>query len=136
MTFTEMQMAIYEFLRQPNDEGRFERPLETNRPDVSCIRERRLLSPSKSKPLLSPEPFSTGRRNTSAESESLRLVACRTPKPTARATLLPKLWERWLHAHISVEVLLIEGLTVASYHLHPSFKSVHRTSWYLKTARK
>lgn len=49
----------------------------------------------------------------------------------------PRLWEKWVHAAYFGQVYYwIEGLTVASYHFDPHFKSVPKTSWYSEQREK
>lgn len=49
----------------------------------------------------------------------------------------PRQWENWIHACYFGRVYYwIEGLTVASYHFAPSYRSVPRKTWYSKSGKK
>jgi len=49
----------------------------------------------------------------------------------------PQIWEKWIHAAYFGRVYYwIEGLTVASYHFDPHFKSVPKKSWYSEAGKK
>jgi len=48
-----------------------------------------------------------------------------------------RLWEKWIHAAYFGRVYYwTEGLTVASYHFDPHFKSVPKQSWYSPKGKK
>ena len=49
----------------------------------------------------------------------------------------PKLWEKWIHAAYFGQVYYwLGGLTVASYHFDPNFKSIPKKSWYSPNGEK
>ncbi len=49
----------------------------------------------------------------------------------------PQLWEKWIHAAYFGQVYYwLEGLLVASYHFDPHLKSVPRKTWYSASGKK
>jgi competence protein CoiA len=107
-----------------------ERPLGTNRPDVSAY--------------INGVPVAI---EIQISSLSLETIANRTLEYARKGIYVlwllqwrheldeprytPQPWEKWIHAAYFGRVYYwIEGLTVGSYHFDPHFKSVPRKTWY------
>jgi competence protein CoiA len=113
-----------------------ERPLGTNRPDVSME--------------INGVPVAI---EVQISSLSLETITQRTIEYTRKGVYVlwllqwtpdlnvprytPRLWEKWIHAAYFGRVYYwIEGLTVASYHFDPHFKSIPKKTWYSPKGKK
>ena len=132
------KMQIYEALRRTPgvEKAALERPLGTNRPDVSAY--------------INGVPVAI---EVQISSLSLETIAYRTIEYARKGIYVlwllpwtpaladqrytPKLWEKWIHAAYFGRVYYwIEGLSIASYHFEPSLKSVPKKSWFSKDGKK
>lgn len=107
-----------------------ERPLGTNRPDVSAHING---VPVAIEVQISSLSLDTITRRTIEYARKgiyvLWLLQWTPDLDAPRYT--PKLWEKWIHAAYFGQVYYwIEWLTVVSYHFDPHFKSVPRKTWY------
>jgi competence protein CoiA len=124
-------------LQQPNvEKAAMERPLGTNRPDVSA--------------LINGVPVAIEIQISSLSEETIKLRTMEYAKKgiyvlwlllwtpdLANLRYSPRAWEKWIHATYFGRVYYwIEGLTVACYSFEPSLKSVPRKSWYSKKGKK
>jgi competence protein CoiA len=107
-----------------------ERPLGTNRPDVSAHING---APVAIEVQISSLPLETFTRRTieyTLKGIYVLWLLQWTPELDARR-YTPRLWEKWIHAAYFGRVYYwIEGLTVVSYHFDPHFRSVPKKTWY------
>ncbi len=119
------KFQIYQaLLREPNvEKAAMERPLGSNRPDVSaCING-------------TPVAIEIQISSLSEETIKFRMLLWTPDLTDARYT--PRLWEKWIHAAYFGRVYYwIEGLTVACYNFEPSLKSVPKKTWYSEKGNK
>jgi competence protein CoiA len=132
------KMEIYEaLLREPGVTNvALERPLGTNRPDVSaCING----VPVAIEVQLSALSMETIIHRT-AEYARKGIYVLWLPQWTPYldgVRYSPRLWEKWIHAAYFGRVYYwIKGLKVACYHFEPYLKHVPRNSWYSEDGDK
>jgi competence protein CoiA len=113
-----------------------ERPLETVRPDVSAIINGTPVAIEVQLSSLSIETIM--RRTIDYAQRGIYVLWLLQWTPNLDSNRYsPRLWEKWIHAAYFGRVYYwIEGLTVASYHFDPNFKSIPQKSWYSKDNRK
>ena len=132
------KMQIYEALKQHPavTNAALERPLGTNRPDVSAYING---VPVAIEIQISSLSLDTIMHRTIEYARKgiyvLWLLQWTPELNSPRYT--PQLWEKWIHAAYFGRVYYwLEGLLVASYHFDPHFKSVPKKSWYSKDGKK
>lgn len=132
------KMQIFAALKQhPNvSNAALERPLGTNRPDVSATING---VPVAIEVQISSLSLDTITRRTIEYARKgiyvLWLLQWTPELNSPRYT--PQLWEKWIHAAYFGRVYYwLEGLKVASYHFDPHFKSVPKKSWYSEDGKK
>lgn len=132
------KMQIFEALkRHPNvRDAAMERPLGTNRPDISA---RINGVPVAIEIQISNLSLDTIMQRTIEFHRKgiyvLWLLQWTPDLNSPRYT--PKLWEKWIHAAYFGRVYYwLEGLKVATYHFDPHFKSVPKKSWYSAAGKK
>jgi competence protein CoiA len=137
-THRRCKMEIYEALKRTPGvrNATMERPLGTARPDVSAIING---VPVAIEVQISSLSLETILRRTIDYHQRgiyvLWLLQWTPELDVVRYT--PKLWEKWIHtAYFGRVYYWIEGLTVASYHFDPNFKSVPQKSWYSKNGQR
>jgi competence protein CoiA len=113
-----------------------ERPLGTNRPDVSAeINGVRVAVEVQISSLL---PETIQRRTIEYARKGIYVLWLLqwTPKLDGRR-YSPALWEKWIHAAYFGRVYYwIEGLTVLSYHFDTNHRTVPKKSWYAEDGKK
>lgn len=132
------KLEIYETLLQTPGvtDAALERPLGSNRPDVSaCIHG----VPVAIEIQISSLSLETIMRRTIAYHQKgiyvLWLMQWKPQLDGGRYT--PRLWEKWIHAAYFGRVYYwLQGLQVVSYTFEPSLKSVPRKTWYAENGRK
>jgi len=132
------KLEIYNaLLKQLNvTKVRLERPLGTNRPDVSAYINGVPVAVEVQISDLSEETIVHRTIEYARKGIYVLWLAQWTPALDAKR-YSPALWEKWLHATYFGQVYYwIEGLTVASYHFDPGFLTVPRTTWYSKNGSK
>jgi competence protein CoiA len=131
-------MAIYEaLLREPGvTKAALERPLQTNRPDVSAYINGTPVAIEVQISALSMETIIRRTAEYARKGIYVLWLAQWTPYLDG-IRYSPRLWEKWIHAAYFGRVYYwIEGLTVASYHFDPYFKRVAKSSWYSEDGEK
>jgi len=125
-------MEIYEaLLRAPNvTKVALERPLESNRPDISAYINCVPVAIEVQISALSMESIIRRTAEYSRKGIYVLWLAQWTPYVDG-LRYSPRLWEKWLHAAYFGRVYYwIEELKVASYHFDPYFKNIPESSWY------
>jgi competence protein CoiA len=132
------KMEIFEALQQhPTvSNAEVERPLGTNRPDVSAYING---VPVAIEIQISSLSLETIMRRTIEYARKgiyvLWLLQWTPELDSPRYT--PQLWEKWIHAAYFGRVYYwVEGLKVVSYHFDPHFKSVPQKTWYSADGKK
>lgn len=132
------KLAIYEaLLRQANvTKVRLERPLGTNRPDVSSYINGVPVAIEVQLSRLSEEVIV--RRTIEYARKGIYVLWLAQWKPALdRKRYSPALWEKWVHATYFGRVYYwVEGLSVASYHFDPAFVTMPSASWYPEAGKK
>jgi competence protein CoiA len=132
------KMEIYESLsRMPNVTGAaLERPLGSNRPDVSAYIDGVPVAIEVQISSLSLETIM--QRTIAYHQKGIYVLWLLQWKPELDAgRYTPKLWERWIHAAYYGRVYYwIKGLEVVSYAFEPSLRSVPKKTWYDQNGRK
>ena len=124
-------------LQEPNvTDVMLERPLGTNRPDVSAY-----ISgvPVAIEAQISNLSFETIiRRTIDYHRQGIYVLWLLQWTPELeRPRYTPKLWEKWVHAAYFGRVYYwLAGLTVASYRFEDHVKPVPRTTWYSEDGKK
>ena len=132
------KMQIYQaLLREPNvEKAAMERPLGTNRPDISAY--------------INGVPVAIEIQISSLSEETIKFRTMEYARKGIYVLWLllwtpdlndmryaPRLWEKWIHATYFGRVYYwIEGLSIATYHFEPSLKSVPRKSFYSEDGKK
>ena len=132
------KLEIYKaLLRQPNvEKAALERPLGSNRPDVSAIINGVPVAIEIQISSLSEETIKFRTMEYARKGIYVLWLLLWTPD-LADARYTPRLWEKWIHATYFGRVYYwIEGLTVACYNFEPSLKSVPRKTWYSEKGKK
>jgi len=129
---------IFEALKQhPRvSNAAVERPLGTNRPDVSAYINGVPVAIEIQISSLSLETIT--RRTIEYARKGIYVLWLLQWTPELNSPrYTPQLWEKWIHAAYFGQVYYwLEGLTVASYHFDPHFKSVPKKSWYSAGGKK
>ncbi len=113
-----------------------ERPLGTNRPDVSAYINGVPVAIEIQISSLSLETITQRTIEYARKGIFVLWLLQWTPALDAMR-YTPRLWEKWIHAAYFGRVYYwIEGLTIVSYHFDPHFKSVPKTSWYSPKGKK
>jgi competence protein CoiA len=132
------KLEIYEsLLRTPGvADAALERPLGSNRPDVSAYINGVPVAIEVQISSLSLETIM--RRTIDYHQKGIYVLWLLQWKPELDAgRYTPKLWEKWIHAAYFGRVYYwIEGLQIVSYTFEPSLKSVPRKTWYAGDGRK
>jgi len=132
------KMEIYRaLLRHPRVRNvAMERPLGTNRPDVSAIIGGVPVAIEIQISDLSVETILARTIEYFRKGISVLWLLQWTPElDNGRYT--PRQWERWIHACYFGQVFYwLNGLEVVSYHFEPSLKSVPKKTWYSKDGQK
>lgn len=126
------KLEIFEALsRDPRvRSAMLERPLGTNRPDVSAYINGVPVAIEVQISSLSLETIAERTMDYARKGIYVLWLLQWTPKLDA-PRYTPRLWERWLHAAYFGRVYYwTEGLDVVSYHFEPHLKAVPQTSWY------
>lgn len=132
------KMEIFEALQKlPNvRSAALERPLGTNRPDLSAYINGVPVAIEIQISSLSIETIM--RRTIDYHRRGIYVLWLLqwTPKlESPRYT--PRMWENWIHAAYFGRVYYwIEGVSVVSYHFEHSFKSVPKKTWYAEDGKK
>ena len=113
-----------------------ERPLGTNRPDVSAEINGVPVAIEVQISSLSLETITQRTIEYARKGIYVLWLLQWTPGlDTRRYT--PRLWEKWIHAAYFGRVYYwTQGLNVVSYHFDPHFKSVPKKSWYSPKGKK
>jgi competence protein CoiA len=132
------KMQIYEALRRmPGVENvALERPMGTNRPDVSAYING---VPVAIEVQISSLSLNTIRHRTTEYARKGIYVLWLLPwtPDLADERYAPKLWEKWIHAAYFGRVYYwIEGLKIVSYRFEPHLQSVPKQSWYPANGEK
>jgi competence protein CoiA len=129
---------IFEALKQHPavSNAAVERPLGTNRPDVSAYING---VPVAIEIQISSLSLETIMRRTIEYARKgiyvLWLLQWTPELNSPRYT--PQLWEKWIHvAYFGQVYYWLEGLLVVSYHFDPHFKSVPKKTWYSADGKK
>jgi competence protein CoiA len=113
-----------------------ERPLGTNRPDVSANINGVPVAIEVQISSLSLDTIARRTMEYARKGIYVLWLLQWTPELNARR-YSPRLWEKWIHAAYFGRVYYwVEGLTVVSYHFDPHFKSVPKKSWYSEDGEK
>ena len=131
------KFEIYQaLLRQPNvEKAAMERPLGSNRPDVSAYINGNPVAIEIQISSLSGETIKFRTMEYARKGIYVLWLLLWTPE-LAERRYTPRLWEKWIHATYFGNVYYwIEGLTVACYNFEPSLKSIPRKSWYSKDGK-
>ena len=132
------KFQIYQaLLRQPNvEKAAMERPLGTNRPDISAYINGVPVAIEIQISSLSEETIKHRTMEYARKGIYILWLLLWTPDLTdTRYT--PRLWEKWIHTTYFGHVYYwIEELTIASYHFEPSLKSVPQKTWYSSKGKK
>jgi len=129
---------IFEALRrEPNvHDAALERPLGSNRPDVSAIINNVPVAIEIQISSLSEETIKHRTMEYARKGIYVLWLLLWTPE-LADTRYTPKHWEKWIHTTYFGHVYYwIEGLKVVSYKFEPSIKSVPKTLWYSKDGNK
>jgi competence protein CoiA len=132
------KLEIYQsLLKQPNvEKAAIERPLGSNRPDVSAYINGIPVAIEIQISSLSEEMIKFRTMEYARKGIYVLWLLLWTPDLTNKR-YTPKLWEKWIHAAYFGRVYYwIEGLTVASYNFEPSLKSVPSKSWSSERGKK
>jgi competence protein CoiA len=132
------KMEIYQaLLRQPNvEKAAMERPLGTNRPDVSAIINGVPVAIEIQISSLSEETIKFRTMEYARKGIYVLWLLLWTPD-LADTRYSPRLWEKWIHATYFGRVYYwIEGLTIVCYSFEPSLKSVPQKTWYSEKGKK
>jgi len=132
------KLAIYEaLLREPGVKNvRLERPLGTNRPDVSAYINDVPVAIEVQISDLSEETI-VHRTIEYARKGIYVLWLAQWTRALDAKRYSPALWEKWVHATYFGQVYYwIEGLTVASYRFERSYRTIPRNTWYSKNGKK
>jgi competence protein CoiA len=132
------KMQIYEALRRmPGvDKAALERPLGTNRPDVSAYING---APVAIEVQISSLSLETIKRRTMEYTRKGIYVLWLLPWTPALADkrYTPKLWEKWIHAAYFGRVYYwVERLSIVPYQFEPKHKTVPQKTWYSKDGKK
>jgi competence protein CoiA len=132
------KFQIYQaLLRQPNvEKAAMERPLGTNRPDISAYINGVPVAIEIQISSLSEETIQHRTMEYARKGIYVLWLLLWTPDLTdPRYT--PRLWEKWIHAAYFGRVYYwIEDLSIACYRFEPSLKSVPKKSWYSADGKK
>jgi competence protein CoiA len=113
-----------------------ERPLGTNRPDVSAYINGVPVAIEVQISSLSLETIQQRTIEYAHKGIYVLWLLQWTPALDARR-YTPRLWEKWIHAAYFGRVYYwIEGLTVASYHFDPNHRTIPKKTWYSPKGRK
>jgi competence protein CoiA len=113
-----------------------ERPLGTNRPDVSAEINGVPVAIEVQISSLSLETIAQRTMEYARKGIYVLWLLQWAPSLDARR-YTPRLWEKWIHAAYFGRVYYwTQGLNVVSYHFDPHFKSVPKTSWYSPKGKK
>jgi len=126
------KMEIYEaLLRTPGVTNvELERPLDTNRPDISAYINGIPVAIEVQISALSMESIIRRTAEYSRKGIYVLWLAQWTPYLDG-VRYSPRLWEKWIHAAYFGRIYYwLEGLKVASYHFDPYFKNIPESSWY------
>lgn len=132
------KLEIYQsLLRQPNvEKAAMERPLGTNRPDVSAYINGVPVAIEIQISSLSEETIKFRTMEYARKGIYVLWLLLWTPNLNNRR-YSPRGWEKWIHATYFGNVYYwIEGLSVACYNFEPSLKSVPQKSWYSDKGKK
>ena len=132
------KMEIFQALQKaPNVRNvALERPLGTNRPDVSAYINGVPVAIEVQISSLSLETITRRTIEYARKGIYVLWLLQWTPELDGRR-YTPALWEKWIHAAYFGRVYYwIEGLTVVSYHFDPHFKSVPKKSWHSPKGKK
>lgn len=113
-----------------------ERPLGTNRPDVSAEINGVPVAIEVQISSLSLETITQRTIEYARKGIYVLWLLQWTPGLDAKR-YTPRLWEKWIHAAYFGRVYYwTQGLNVVSYHFDPHFKSVPKKSWYSPKGKK
>ena len=113
-----------------------ERPLGSNRPDVSAHINGVPVAIEVQISSLSLETITRRTIEYARKGIYVLWLLQWTPELNARR-YSPRLWEKWIHAAYFGRVYYwIEGLTVVSYHFDPNHKTIPKKSWYSEKGKK
>jgi competence protein CoiA len=113
-----------------------ERPLGTNRPDVSANINGVSVAIEVQISSLSLETIMQRTIQYAQKGIYVLWLLQWTPKLDAKR-YTPRLWEKWIHAAYFGRVYYwLKGLKVVSYRFEPSLKSVPRKTWYSESGKK
>jgi competence protein CoiA len=132
------KFQIYQaLLREPNvEKATMERPLGTNRPDVSAYINGVPVAIEIQISSLSEETIKFRTMEYARKGIYVLWLLLWTPDLND-TRYAPRLWEKWIHATYFGHVYYwIEGLSIVSYHFEPSLKSVPRKSFYSADGKK
>ena len=124
-------------LRQSNvEKAAMERPLGTNRPDVSAYINGVPVAIEIQISSLSEETIKRRTMEYARKGIYVLWLLLWTPD-LAAARYAPRSWEKWIHTTYFGHVYYwIEELSIASYHFEPSLKSVPHKTWYSAKGKK
>jgi competence protein CoiA len=132
------KFEIYQaLLRHPNvAEAAMERPLGTNRPDVSAYINGVPVAIEVQISFLSQETIM--RRTIEYARKGIYVLWLLLWTPDLDSPRYnPAIWEKWIHAAYFGRVYYWrEGLSVVCYNFEPTLKSVPMTTWYSASGRK
>jgi len=132
------KMEIYEFLRTHplvRNAG-LERPLGTNRPDVSAYINGVLVAIEIQISSLSEKAIPYRTVEYARKGIYVLWLLLWTPKLDDRR-YSPSLWEKWIHAVYFGQVhYWIEGLSIASYSFEPMLRSIPKKTFFSKNGKK
>jgi competence protein CoiA len=113
-----------------------ERPLGTNRPDVSAYINGVPVAIEVQISSLSLETIT--RRTIEYARKGIYVLWLLQWTPDLDAPrYTPRLWEKWIHAaYFGRAYYWVKDLTVVSYHFDPHFKSVPKKTWYSEDGKK
>lgn len=113
-----------------------ERPLGTNRPNVSAEIGGVQVAVEVQISSLSPETIAYRTMEYARKGVYVLWLLPSTPKLDA-SRYTPRQWEKWIHAAYFGRVYYwTEGLNIVSYHFDPHLKSVPQKSWYSPNGKK
>ena len=124
-------------LRQPNvEKAAMERPLGSNRPDVSAYINGNPVAIEIQISSLSEETIKFRTMEYARKGIYVLWLLLWTPN-LADTRYTPRLWENWIHATYFGNVYYwIEELTVACYNFEPYLKSVPKKSWHSQNGKR
>lgn len=132
------KLEIYEALLQTPGvtDAALERPLGSNRPDVSAYINGVPVAIEVQISSLSLETIM--RRTIDYHQKGIYVLWLLQWKPQLDGgRYAPRLWEKWIHAAYFGRVYYwIQGLQVVSYTFEPSLKSVPKQTWYSRDGKK